>query len=177
MGKKVCVDSNVLGWYVKGYATSGQEVYILKARLLFKKYQDDNVIIFIPSIVVAEVINDVSDPAKRDEILTFISENFEVGSFDIICSAEYATLFNEMSEKSFSTYRDENNVPKWKMKEDWMIAVEAKINNCSEIITHNKKDFKAFIGDYLPIFDLDEATSNFTTMESLFGEEDEEIKK
>lgn len=170
MGKKVCVDSNVLGWFIKGYASNGQEGYILKARLLFKKYFEEQVIIFVPSIVVAEVIKDVSDPNKRDEILTFISENFEVGSFDIICSAEYATLFNEMSEKSFSTYRDENNVPKWKMKEDWMIAVEAKINNCSEIITHNKKDFKNFIGDYIPVYDLDDATSNLTTMESLFDE-------
>ena len=175
MGKKVCLDTNILGWYVKGYATKGQEGNVLKAKLLIEKYIEEKVVLFIPSVVVAEVIMDIKDQDERDAIVTFLSENFEVGNFDVICSLEYANFFNKMADKSFSTYRSENGISKSAMKHDWMIAVEASVNNCDEIISNNKKDFKNFIGDYIPIYDLDDATSNLTTMESLFDEvEDEE---
>lgn len=95
-----------------------------------------------------------------------------MGSFDIVCAIEYAKLFKSLEKNALDVYRNAENIPKWKMKQDWMIAVEAKISGCSQLLNNNKSYFQNFVGEFIEILDLDDAVKEITKMESLFENEE-----
>ena len=62
--KKVCVDTNILIWYIKKECTKGQEDMLEKAEYLFDYFERSEILIVIPSLVVAELLGNVEDEEK-----------------------------------------------------------------------------------------------------------------
>lgn len=156
--KKVCIDTDILGWFVKKEASDIQKANIEKSEFLFKWFEEKKINVVIPSIVVAETLSNVLEEFKREEICDYINDNFEVLQFDIISARIFAEIQIGKAKKreALSEYRAKNEVPKCKMKNDWNIASIALSNNCDAIFSNNKKDFVKFLEkDIIPIFDLE----------------------
>lgn len=153
--KKVCVDTNILVWYIKRLATKGQEDYIQKADYLFEYFEKKNITIVIPSIVLAELLGSMEDEDIRDHYFDYMNENFEIAQYDIVSARIYADLRVKLSETNAKSYAHENNIPKCMMINDYNICAVALSSGCDAIFSHNLKDFEKFIDHQIPIFTLD----------------------
>ena len=89
---RICIDTDILGWAIKGYTSDGDDSKIEKARQLIKYFKDEKSTILIPSIVVGELMSDVSDEDERERISDYISENFYVAQYDIITARIFADI-------------------------------------------------------------------------------------
>ena len=69
-----CFDSNIVGWAIRGDATSGQEDNILKAKALFKTCQEEKIKILIPAIAFGEVLCPISLEQQKDFGLVMMKE-------------------------------------------------------------------------------------------------------
>lgn len=154
---RVCIDTDILGWAVKGYVTDGDDGKVQQARDLIEYFREENITVIIPSIVVAEMLCDVIDEDEREVISDYVSANFFVAQFDILSAREFGKMNAEkIAEKeALRIYREQNNVLKCKMKNDWNICAIALSNQCDTIFTNNVEDFKKFAGDFINIESLD----------------------
>ncbi|CAZ98718.1 type II toxin-antitoxin system VapC family toxin [Zobellia galactanivorans] len=153
--KKVCLDTNILVWYIKRQATKGQEGFIPKVDYLFKHFEKKNITIVIPSIVLAELLGSVADEDKRDEYFDYLNSNFEIAQYDIVSSRQYADLRAKLSKKNAKQYANKKSVPKCMMINDYNICAVALSSGCDAIFSHNLKDFEKFIDHRIPIYTLD----------------------
>lgn len=157
--KKICVDTDIFGWFVKKTSNEGQEDNITKAEWLFNWFFEEKIKVVIPSLVVAEILSGVHDEDKREEISDFICDNFEILQFDIISARIFSDIqiekYRGNGKERLQQYRNQNSVPSCAMKNDWSIASCAISNNCQAIFTNNSRDYKKFVGeDRLQIYDL-----------------------
>lgn len=153
--RKACIDTNILGWFVKGYTSDDDEVKLEKSRFLFEWLEEQQVNVVIPSLVVGEMMSDVEDEGERERISDFVSANFEVLQHDIMSARQFAGMRIELDKKNVKQYRHQNNVPKCRMINDYNICSVALSNNCDVIFTNNTKDFEVFLNDKIPVFSLD----------------------
>jgi predicted nucleic acid-binding protein len=153
--KKVCVDTNMLVWYIKGQCTKGQEDYLHKARFLFEYFEKNNILIVIPSLAVAELLGSVTDDDKREEYFDFMSSNFEIAQHDISSARKYAELRIKLTEKNAISYAKSNGIPKCQITNDYNICSVAISSGCDAIFSHNLKDFESFADHQIPIYTLD----------------------
>lgn len=153
--KKVCLDTNILVWYIKRQATTGQEGFIPKADYLFEYFERKNIIVVIPSLVLAELLGNVEDEDKRDEYFDYMSSNFDIAQYDIVSSRYYADLRAKLTKTNAKEYAKKNNIPKCMMTNDYNISAVALSSGCDAIFSHNLKDFEKFIDHQIPIYTLD----------------------
>lgn len=153
--KKVCLDTNILVWYIKRQATDGQEGFISKADYLFEYFERNNITLVIPSIVLAELLGSVDDEDKRNEYFDYMNSNFDIAQYDIVSSRWYADLRVKLSKTNAKEYAHKNNIPKCMMTNDYNICAVALSSGCDAIFSHNLKDFEKFIDHQIPIYTLD----------------------
>ena len=154
---RVCIDTDILGWAIKGYTSDGQDQKIVKAKQLIEFLSQEKITVLIPSIVVAELLSDVEDEDEREKICDYLSKYFFVLQFDIVTARVFAEIrIKKAKEKQqLKEHRNKNNVPRCKMKNDWNICAIALSNRCDTIFTNNVDDFQAFAGDLINVKSLD----------------------
>lgn len=152
--KKVCVDTNMLVWYVKRSFTKGQEDFLEKADYLFEYFEKNNIQVVIPSIAVAELLGSVEDEEERGEYFDFMSNNFEIIQHDILSAKVYAELRVKLSKSNAKSYASSQNIPKCMMTNDYNICSMAISSGCDAIFSHNLKHFEKFADHKIPIYDL-----------------------
>ena len=153
--KKVCVDTNILIWYIKKECTKGQEDMLEKAEYLFDYFERSEILIVIPSLVVAELLGNVEDEEKREEFFDYITANFEIAQHDIVSARKYIKLRLELSKKNAKSYASSNGIPKCQMINDYNICSVAISSGCDAIFSHNLQDFEKFANHEIDIFTLD----------------------
>lgn len=154
--RKICVDTDILWWYILGETKNINNDEFSNAKYLFNWFENEGKMVVIPSIVVGELLSSVDDIDKREEISDFINDNFEVLQYDIISARTFADIQVEKNKEKniLESYRKNNNVLKCKMKNDWNIASCAISNNCDAIFSNNSKDYNTFVGNKIPVFNL-----------------------
>lgn len=145
----------MLVWYVKREATIGQESFIAKADELFNYFESEKIRVVVPSLVVGELMCNVADETKREEIFDFISDNFEIIQHDVLSAREFARLRISSDRESAKAYANSNSIPKCRMINDHNICAVALSNKCDAIFSHNLKDFEKFNNGEIPIYTLD----------------------
>tara|TARA_R110002020_G_scaffold259768_3_gene473891 strand:+ start:42512 stop:43093 length:582 start_codon:yes stop_codon:yes gene_type:complete len=153
--KKVCVDTNILIWYIKRQCTAGQEENLDKAAYLFKHFEENNIIVVIPSLVIAELLGNVEDEDEREEYFDYINSNFDVAQHDIVSARKYIELRLKLSKTNAKSYAKSNGVPKCQMTNDYNICSVALSSECDAVFSHNLKDFEKFADHQIPILTLD----------------------
>ncbi|HEX8576994.1 MAG TPA: type II toxin-antitoxin system VapC family toxin [Flavobacterium sp.] len=154
--KKVCIDTNILIWYMKGQSTSiGQEDFPEKADYLFNYLSNNEIIVVIPSIVIGELLGNVEDDEERESHFDFISENFEIAQYDVLSARKYAELRLKLSKTNAKQYATEKNIPKCQITNDYNICSIAISSGCDTIFSHNLKDFEKFADHQIQILTLD----------------------
>lgn len=154
--KKVCVDSNFLVWAVKESASAEQQHLIPIAQNIIVYFDSNNIEIVVPSLVVAELLCNIEDESKRDDLAEVISNNFMVVQYDVLCAKEFASLRVKMDKGVMSQYRVQNNLQQSRIKADYNICASAIAFKCDAIITNNKRDFEKFSDGRIPIFTLED---------------------
>lgn len=135
-----CFDSNIVGWAIRGDATSGQEDNILKARALFKTCKEKNIKILIPAIAFGEVLCPISLEQQKDFGLVMMKE-YLITPFDAQCAMEFSKLWKEKSDSQ------KEEVSR-KMKPDYMILATAIAKKAEVLYTEDRK-LQRFAGDYI----------------------------
>lgn len=49
---RVCIDTDILGWAIKGYTTDGEDEKIEKAKYLIEYFNQEKITIYIPSTLL-----------------------------------------------------------------------------------------------------------------------------
>lgn len=153
--KKVCVDTNMLIWYIKRQCTKGQEDYLDKADYLFNYLEKNDIQIVIPSVVVAELLGNVEDEDEREKYFDYISENFEIAQHDVVSARRFVGLKVKLLKTNAEQYRKQNNIPKCQITNDQNICCVALSSGCDTIFSHNLKDFEKFANHEINILTLD----------------------
>ncbi|MCF6133443.1 type II toxin-antitoxin system VapC family toxin [Flavobacterium wongokense] len=153
--KRVCVDTNMLIWYIKRQCTEGQEDCLVKAEWLFNYFERKKIDVVIPSIVVAELLAHVEDEEEREGYFDFINDNFEVAQHDIRSARKYVKLMQQLIANNAGDYAKDKGVKKFQLTNDYNICSVALSSDCDAIFSHNLKDFEQFANHQIPIFTLD----------------------
>jgi predicted nucleic acid-binding protein len=153
--KKVCVDTNMLIWYIKKQCTQGQEDCLEKAEYLFDYLSSKGITTVIPSIVLAELLGTVDDDDLRETYFDFISANFEIVQFDILSSRKFIELKVKQQRNNADIYAKGGSKAKCEITNDQNICASAIASGCDTIFSHNLKDFEKFAGGQIQILTLD----------------------
>lgn len=152
--KKVCVDTNMLIWYIKRQCTPGQEDCLDKADYLFNYLERNKITVVVPSVVVAELLGNVVDEDEREEYFDYIAENFEIAQHDVLSARKYAELRVKLSTVNAKQYLSQNNIPKCQITNDYNICSVAISSGCDTIFSHNIKHFEKFADHQIKILTL-----------------------
>jgi predicted nucleic acid-binding protein len=153
--KRICVDTNILGWFYKGTGNPDDEDNVERAQYLFQWFSESNMEVVIPSIVLAEMLCDISDSDEREEATSYLSSEYEVIQFDTLCALEYSRLRIIYEEKNREQFSHPENTPKCKILNDYLICAAAISDKCDVIFTNNVRDFSKFANSEIPILSLE----------------------
>lgn len=146
-----CVDSNIIIWGIKKQATSGQEDMIARAEKLFRRVDEYEDYIIIPSVVLAEILSP-EPPAIRVKILEILTKSFIVAPFDERAALKYAEIVSGRFEE-VKNLADEANIPRQKMKVDHMVIAIALVNGANCIYSTDK-GLKTFANGLIDVKEL-----------------------
>ncbi len=133
-------DSNIVGWAIRGDATSGQEDNILKAKALFKTCQEKKIKILIPAIAFGEVLCPISLEQQKNFGSVMMKE-YLITPFDAQCAMEFAKLWREKSDS-------QNQEVSRKMRPDYLILATAIAKKAEVLYTEDRK-LQKFAGNYI----------------------------
>ncbi len=153
--KKVCLDTNILVWGVKETANAGQEINIPRAKFLFEYFDAKKITVVIPSLVLGELLSNVTDVDEAERIFDYISANFEILQHDVLSARVFARKRIQLDAKNIKQYLQENHVPKCRMINDLNICSMAIASECDGIFTNNLRDFQKFMDGEIPIYDIE----------------------
>ncbi len=90
--RKVCVDTQLLIWGVKGESSSNRIEMKKKAEHFIKSLIAENAKIVVPSVVLAEMMCNVPEN-ERASVLNGITKNFQIQPFDTRTALIYAETY------------------------------------------------------------------------------------
>lgn len=166
MNKLILIDSNILIWGIKGYATAGQRDNIDTAKSFLKWISDNDYKMLMPVPQLVELMSYCA-PALQDELRKlFTTKSFEVAPFDELAANKCAELiFRSLNEPLLKEYREQHLVPRNKIKFDCMIAATAIVRGATKIFSHDN-DMKKFSCGQIEVSQM----PVFGSQENLFGE-------
>ncbi len=122
MEKIVGIDSHIFIWGIREVATHGQEENIDKAKKLINWLSEKEYRLLLPTPMLAEILSPVPK-ADHSKVMGLIDKKFIVAPFDAPASNKCAELLhNSFTNPELIQYKNDNAVPKQKMKYDCMIA-------------------------------------------------------
>ncbi len=144
MSKLVLIDSQILIWGVKGFASPGQEDNIATAKLFMQWISDNDYKILMPLPQLVELAS-YAPPEHQHVIYSmFTTKGFQVVPFDELTTQKCSELLHKsLNEQELVVYRADNKVPKAKIKFDCMLAASAIVRGAVKIFS-NDNDLKKF---------------------------------
>lgn len=146
-----CVDSQILIWGIKKQCTEGQENKIEKAMHFFKKVDEEQHQILIPTIVIAEIL--APEPREKHSMyMEVINDNFMIGEFNTMCAIRYAHILHDKFD-DLKKFAHDNGIRREKMKADFMVLATALAYGADTLYT-NDKGLTKFANPYIHVSDL-----------------------
>ena len=154
----ICLDTPVLIWGVRGFASRTQEHEIVKAERYIKWLTIKEKKVLLPSIVLSEYL--VGANATELHNGTIFEKGFQIAPFDVPAAKIAADLSRDID--MIMTIAKEHNVHRQCIKSDVMIAAIAIHRKAEKIITSDKdfQVFKKIVGDKIAISKIPEIPAN-----------------
>lgn len=158
MNEIVCIDSNIFIWGVKGESSPTQKNKIAEAKEFLKWLDLQKLRILLPAPMLAEILSPVP-PSEHEKITKLIGSNFLIAPFDYPAAVKCAELLHKsFTETDKLKYREENSVPKQKMKYDCMIAAICITRKVKFLYTHDVADMTKFCDQQITVKDMPKVT-------------------
>ncbi|WP_164103570.1 type II toxin-antitoxin system VapC family toxin [Candidatus Laterigemmans baculatus] len=145
---KICLDTNVLIWGVRGAASPGQDEMVQYARNALMRMSVERAEMAIPTPVMSEYLVD-SDTGRRENEVKTLRKNFQILPFDALAASEAALLV-----KSSRTNREEHFGGRVAIKFDAMILAWAIVHKCHCILTYNTREMSTIARGRIAVQDL-----------------------
>lgn len=138
-GRKVALDTNVLGWALRDRLTESDRPKKVRAERLFNRLREEKATIVLPTVVLFELLCVYSDSEKdtndKIQFLDKLSKHCQIAHLDELAALKAASYFNATS--SGTCGYDASEREKSKRKADVMILGQAACNGVSELITND----------------------------------------
>lgn len=150
--KSVCLDAHVLIWGLQGNASSQRQEMIPKAKNFLKYLSENNIIILIPSAVLAELLMYVP-PEEHERFIQKFSISYQICPFGKKEAIYFGKIwYAKNNDKTIEEVKEDlKNLgisAKSKIKFDILIIATALAHKADKIISHDddvKKLAEGFI--------------------------------
>ncbi len=135
----ICLDTAVLIWGVRGFASRTQEHETVRAERYIRWLALKQKQVLVPTIVLSEYLVGASATELQDG--TIFEKNFQIVPFDVPAAMIAADLSRDID--LIKTVAKEHHVDRQCLKSDIMIAATAICRQAEKIITSDR-DFRIF---------------------------------
>jgi predicted nucleic acid-binding protein len=150
MSKLVLVDSQIFIWGVKGDSSTHDAKNVEPAKRFIQSLSDMKYRLLMPTPQLGELLSYVP-VAEQAKIRNLIDSRFIVVPFDDLAVGKFAELMhNSLTDPELRQYRDENKVPKNKLKFDCMLVAIAITRGATKIYS-NDPDLKRYAQGQIPV--------------------------
>ncbi len=164
----ICLDTHILIWGVRGFASPGQEAMIGRARRYIQWLRLTGRQVMIPAPVVAEYLVD-EDPARRREGGIF-EVAFEMPPFDLPAAALAAEIHRDRDLVRF--VRESFDRSRQAIKTDVMILAIAIHRQADALVTHDVDILRRLARGRIEVVQIPEIPANVDDRQAdLFGED------
>jgi predicted nucleic acid-binding protein len=135
----VCLDTNVLIWGIRAFASPGQEQMLEDAKALVQKLDQENHRVIIPSPVIFEYLVGFDDRKRIKKVQDELSKRFEIVPFDSLAAYICADIWLEKNQGKTIAPELKEFGPKAFLKVDCQIVAIAKSRNAEIIYSHDSR--------------------------------------
>lgn len=165
----VCLDTHILIWGIKEEAEPGQEDMIPKAKSFLKWLEDNKAKVFVPAVVVAELLMRVP-PEEHGRMLDFFRRNFITPPFDTVAASCFAKIWQKKASNDIiKKLKKDLSITREKMKIDFQIVAIAVTRRASCIYSYDPGMLK-FAEGFIPVEKIpDEALAKQLSIKGIKG--------
>lgn len=162
----ICLDTSILIWGVRGFASRTQEDEIVKAERYIKWLAIKNKQVIIPAIVLSEYLVGANATELHDR--TIFEKGFQIAPFDVPAAMIAADLARDID--LIKTVAKDHNIDRQCIKSDIMIAAIAIHRQAEKIVTSDKyfAVFKKIVKDKITISKLPDIPENIDDVQQEF---------
>lgn len=139
------MDTMILMWGVRGFATPGQESKIRRAKHFVESFKSKDRVI-VPAPVVAEFLVRLTD-AERAENMQVLETQFRIVPMDALAALHAGRLQAKRDHQ-------DDDLPRERFKFDTLIIGCAMASKADYIVTHNVSEFRKIADGQIEIRDL-----------------------
>lgn len=137
MKKIVCLDTHILIWGIQNSSSLGQEDMIQKAIDLLVWLQENDYLVVVPSIVLAELLMRVPTELHM-EVNRILEKSFFIAPFDTLAASHFASIWQKKKEDgAISQLKEAKILTREAIKFDCQIVAIAIARNAEMIYSHD----------------------------------------
>lgn len=134
--RKVCVDTQLMIWGVKGESSANRIEMKKKAEHFIKSLIAENAKIVVPSVVLAEMMCNVPED-ERVSVLNGFTKNFQIQPFDTRTALIYAETFYKKKIVPGDASNESMNGNRKTIIADIMIVASAKASDAATLYSED----------------------------------------
>lgn len=155
MQRIVFLDNNILSWALKSSGIPDESGNVDKSKSLLDFLTIENSLVYIPSIVVTEFLNNI--PIENHQLhIESLSKRFRIVPFDTAAARETSRLFRLRDADETIKQMKKENISNRTIKADCMIVGTA-ISHKATIIYSDDKGLKNIAHNEIPVKSLADA--------------------
>ncbi len=147
----ICLDSQVLIWGIKEQATGGQEDMISLTKNYINSL-DNNSLILIPSIVMAEFLIPIPSHLHA-MVINLFTNKFIISPFDALAASKFSTIWQHHMPSGEKKIKEQPSVTRSELRADGMIVATAVAQKADRIVSHDQW-IKKFAKDFIEVVDV-----------------------
>lgn len=132
----VCLDNHVLIWGIKEQPTDGQEEMVSRTKAFIESLNNDETIVLIPSVVIAEFLMPVPSEFHA-MVINLFNKNFIIAPFDALAASKFSLIWNAYKPPDEAKELIDNQATRAELKADSMIVATAIARKADYIVSHD----------------------------------------
>lgn len=158
MGQICCFDTNMISYYL--IPNSNDPTWPERSKVvenLMNELNSKKAEIFLPSLVLFELLMAYEDPGKRQELFKLLTEMFKIASFDIYSATVGADILSESGYQAKNPSLPGETRKIYKI--DSKILATAIALKADVLYTNNARDFKSLANNRIKIIGIEDLPS------------------
>lgn len=132
----ICIDTQVLIWGIREYASAGQEPMITRAQHLFDSLGKAGQRGLIPSVVVGEFLSGLPE-ASHAAVVNLVRAGFVTAAYDLKAAAIFAKLWQAKKDDGTVSQLRSAGASRQEIKADGMIVASAIAHRAAHVVSHD----------------------------------------
>lgn len=152
----VCLDTPIVIWAVRGWATAGQEDMVRRAQHYLNGLVEAKARVLVPAPVICEYMSAVAPP-DHETVLATLDKHFFLAPLD----ARAAALAGEMMYNGDSTYKEHRKSSgkgRNEVRTDVLIIATAIAHKAEKVVTNDLRHFRKLAGARIRVEQLPEVS-------------------